>query len=283
MQWNTELTTLEKFKRSMGLDDENERYREVVRDASRFITQTTRRWFVPYRATRTFDARGDHINAWRLNLDADLLAIETMTNGNGTAFLSTDYVLHRANAYPKRRVLLKDSASQTFTYDDDWEDAISIDGIWGYHENYPLAWVNTNETVPGGGMTASVTTLTLTDIDARDAQYNKRVETFDILRIDDEYLRVMEINTTTNVITLLRGQLGTTAATHDASTIIYKWVVHEDITRACIALATWMERTRKNFGETIQFINGTLVSTNEVPKNIMDALEHYRVTGLYAL
>lgn len=279
MPWHVELATLEGFQRQQGVTDDLERYRFFIRAASRFITSMTRRWFVPYVQTRTYDARGDHISSYCLKLDADLLAVDTLTNGDGTEITSADYVLERANEYPKSRIVLTDSASQLFTYSDDWQQAISVAGTWGYHERY--AWIDTNENVPVGDIAAADLTFTLNDVDARDAEYRPRVETFRILKIDDELIRVMAVDTDTNVVTVLRGQLGTTAAAHTAGTDIYSWQVHEDITQACIALAVWLERGRDVAGETIQFLDGTEIVQNQVPANIMRAIRRYARSEMF--
>jgi hypothetical protein len=280
---HTELATLEEVQRQAGWDSSYERYRDFLADASRFITSATRRWFVPLRATYLFDARGQHINTYQLEVpNLDLLAIETLTNGDGSAISASSYVLRPSNIYPKSMIQLKESAL-SWTYSSSWEDAISVDGIWGYHDSYFQAWVDTNEVVEVGGILAADTTLTLTDVNARDSISRIRCQTFMLLKIDDEVLKITAIDTEANEITVLRGQLGTTAATHDADAVIYSWVVQQDISKMCVDLVVWMERHRQDSGETIQFLDGTVTSTNEVPSNIERSLKRYTRTRMKSL
>ena len=280
----TELATLEEWQRQTEFTADNERYREFLSDASRFICAVTRRWFVPWRGTLSFDARGQHVSANTLKVRPhDLLEIKTLTNGNSSAIASSGYVLRPSNVYPKHTIRLKDSASTYFTYSTDWEDAISVDGIWGFHSDYANAWVNTGETVPVGNITAGATSITLSDVDGRDYVNRIRCQTYMILKIEDEFLKITAVDTSANTITVLRGVLGTTAASHAAGTTIYSWNVQPDVKKCALDLAVWMERHRKDSGETIQFLDGTIVSTNEVPSNITRTLMHYTRTELFSI
>ncbi len=70
----------------------------------------------------------------RLRLTEDLLAIETLTNGDGTVIADTDYVLEAANAYPQYAVRLNEGnglAWQKATNGNRWQ-VITIDGWWGF-------------------------------------------------------------------------------------------------------------------------------------------------------
>ncbi len=87
--------------------------------------------------TRYFDAVGPHIAGPVLYLDRDLCAVTTVTNGDGVAVGSTQYVTLPANDAPYYALRLKTSAGKVWTYSTDWEKAISIAGKWAYSTTAP--------------------------------------------------------------------------------------------------------------------------------------------------
>lgn len=60
--------------------------------------------------------------------DADLLSVDTLTNGEGTAITSTGYWLEPRNKKPYRYVRLRTSESWVFESDGE----VSVAGSWGY-------------------------------------------------------------------------------------------------------------------------------------------------------
>lgn len=85
--------------------------------------------------TRYFDAVGPHIAGPVLYLDRDLCAVNTVTNGDGTAV--TAYVTEPRNDTPYYALRLKSTAGVTWTYSTDWERAIAISGKWAYSTSAP--------------------------------------------------------------------------------------------------------------------------------------------------
>lgn len=260
------------------------KYLRMVDGASRIFTQFTRRSFVPYRQTRTFDARGEHISAYQLKLDADLLAVETLTNGNSETIASSNYVLRPSNVTPHHSIQLKDNASVTWTYSGAWEGAISIDGWWGFHENYASAWSSSGDSVQdGSGINATTTTVTVTDANGTDANYMRRFEIGQWIKIDDECMRVVAVDTNTNKLTVIRGQLGTTAATHANAAAITSYTAQYDIVQACVGLIVWLERNKGSAGETIWYAGDSQVNLNQAPQYIGDTMKAYRRARIYTI
>jgi len=279
----TAITTLDAAKQQLRISSINitddALLRFLLDAASAMVTEHTGRHFVPVRETRTFDARGDHIDRRRLDLDADLLAVESITNGDGTAVAGDSYVLKPSNVDPKWRIRLKASSFLAWAYQDDWEDAIMVDGVWGYHEDYAQAWVDTLDSVQNaGGLDASGQALAVSDAEGTDARYRTRFAVGQVLRIDDEFLEVVEVTAgETNQLTVLRGVLGTTATAHDTGAQIASWAPLPDIEQACIGLAAWLYRTRENPGERYTFLNtGTSVQIHDAPIHIRQTLDAYR-------
>ena len=277
------LVTLDAVKAQLEISstdvEDDTLLQTLVRNATQVVNEHTGRHFVPVRQTRSFDARWPVVDGRNLDLDADLLAVESITNGDGNAVGSSDYVLRPSNLYPKWRVRLKSGSSSVWwTYDDDYENAISVDGVWGYHDDYTNAWLDTNDEVENsGGMDASTQTLDVNDAGGVDERYQTRFAVGQTLRIDDEYLEVVAVDTDSDELTVLRGVLGTTAATHDVDTAIERWAVAPDIEQACISLTAWLYRTAQKPGERYTFLNtGTTVQINDAPVFIRQTLDAYR-------
>lgn len=102
----------------------------LVEDASRLIDAITNRWFYAYTQTRYFDVPSGR----ELCFDADLVAVTTLTNGDGTVIASTEYNLQPINETPAYALRLKDLTTVSWqpssTYGS--QKVISIAGSWGY-------------------------------------------------------------------------------------------------------------------------------------------------------
>lgn len=101
---------------------------ELITRASRVIDAITGKWFYAETTTRYF-----HIPAGReLQLDAPLIAVTTLTNGDGTTIAATEYALLPRNAPCHYTLKLHERSTTTWqvaTLDD---FPISIAGTWGY-------------------------------------------------------------------------------------------------------------------------------------------------------
>lgn len=85
--------------------------------------------------TRYIDAIGRHIIDGRvLYLDdvGELAAITTITNGDGIEITSSEYITDPRNRTPYRAIRILSSSGKTWTYNTDWEGAISIEGRWAW-------------------------------------------------------------------------------------------------------------------------------------------------------
>ncbi len=104
----------------------------LVTRASRLIDDHCGRWFVARTETRLYDAVGPHLYNKLMLLDADLLSITTLTNGDGTVIPADQYLLRPVNMPPYFGISLRQSSGLAWTYVSDPEGAISVAGIWGY-------------------------------------------------------------------------------------------------------------------------------------------------------
>lgn len=95
------------------------------------IERVTERRFEAATATRYY--REDAVDGDTLHLDADLLSVTTLTNGDGTTITGTDFWLLPDNATPKTAIRLKSAASWAFGTD----GRIAVAGSWGFSATAP--------------------------------------------------------------------------------------------------------------------------------------------------
>ncbi len=144
--------TLDDVKRYIGtgqtLDDTL--LQSDLERAQSTIEKETHRWFEARAATRYYrreDLQFGQESAFRqdlyhevlnprgkvLDLDADLLGVTTLTNGDGTVIPSDGYWLEPRNDPPYRAIRLKTAYAWVFSTDGE----IAVAGTWGYSEEPP--------------------------------------------------------------------------------------------------------------------------------------------------
>lgn len=110
---------------------------DLITRASRIVDRHCHRHFAAVQETRCYDAVGSHITGKLLLLDADLLSLTTLTNGDGAVIDADDTILRPVNWPPYFGISLKASSGLGWTYTDDPEGAISVEGVWGYSAEPP--------------------------------------------------------------------------------------------------------------------------------------------------
>jgi hypothetical protein len=103
--------------------------------------------FIETHTGRTFEAAADterHFDAVRdvegstLWLGQDLSQITTITNGDSDEIEAGEYITIPAGDTPYYGIRLKASSGKSWTYEDDPEDAIVVEGRWAYSVTAPL-------------------------------------------------------------------------------------------------------------------------------------------------
>lgn len=232
---------------------------------------------IPYHATLSFDWSSQYISRdsqqlWLFN-DAPLLEITTLTNGDLNTISSSQYALKENNEYPKTIVQLKSSACIGFKAASSgaWEQAISIDGIWGYVPHYVTCWKLTGQTVQNEGeeeedpdeMSASATNLEVSST----AGFSRGW----YLQIEDETLFVEAVVDDTN-LTVERGALGTTAAAHAKDTPVRRFVHDNIIYRAATEWASYLYKSKDQLGQQVEVYEGGLSIQNGLSPRLYYAL-----------
>lgn len=233
------LATLYALRQHIGLDasdtGEDERLRDALEAASAAIERRTRRRFQPRIASIAHDVNLRDVS--ELLLKDDLLALHSITNGDGSSISLSD-VIQVADA------VLRLTNGAVFTYDESPVTAITITGIWGYHPDWNHAWSDSGDTVQDASLSASATAMTVTDADAGD---NPRFQVGQLLRLEDEYLHITAIDTATNILTVERGVNGTTAVSHANGTAIEMYQMPADVSQLTLRWALWLYREPDSF------------------------------------
>ena len=217
----------------MGIDDDGILLQSLTRASRRIDKHCNQRRFYPWLSTRNYNYQDSR----NLILDEDLLAVTTLTAG-GTTISASDYYLYPLNDTPKWKIEIDSSKSTIFDYTSTPQSAVSVNGTWGYHDDWSNAWLDSGDTVEDDPLTAAATTITVNDADGVDVNgVTPRFSIGQLLKIESEHVVVTDLNLSTNILTVRRGVNGTTAASHDQDTAISVYQPPENVTQATLALA----------------------------------------------
>jgi hypothetical protein len=111
---------------------------DLIDAAQKAIDIYTRRtWEATADTTRYFDYSSENIDGLTLFLDKDLCSITTVTNGDSVVVASNERTTIPRIETPYYAIRLLSDSGVTWTYDDEWMDAISITGRWAYSTSAP--------------------------------------------------------------------------------------------------------------------------------------------------
>lgn len=240
--------------------------------------------FEPMHRIRMYDALGEHIDDVyrRLQLDLPLLAVTAITAADGTTLSPDDYVLESVTPAkgltPYRWIRYAYGEPGAWSrYSAGWIDAIVIDGIWGHHRQYAEAWLPSGDSVQDvGGLTADASAVTVADADAPNYDGLPRFSRGQLVTIDDEWLRVLAVDTDNDLLTVQRGVNGSTAAAHNNGAPIAIWQPNEPIVRATVRWAAFMYQRRGTFEQLSVDGLATIQFPTDVPDEIANILEPFR-------
>lgn len=238
------IATLYQLRRLLALDaadtEDDDHLVAMLESASTMMERIAQRRFTPHIATQ---AHTIHLhNTRELVLRDDLLELTTLTNGDGTAIDQADVLLlPDPNNEPASIIRLINDAA--FVYETTPHLAIQVAGIWGWHDHWQTAWIDSNDTIQDNPLTSTATTLTVSDADGVD-DYGEspRFQVGHLLQIDAEYLRVIGVDATTNTLTIRRGVNGSIAAEHPTDTTISVYQPPYDLEMLCLRWANWLYR-----------------------------------------
>ena len=226
-----------------------------LRHAARLVDAASGRQFYPELDTRYVDGNGRE-DLW---LPWPVLAITTCSISQDyavtyTALVAeTDYWVSDGvtwEATPYQMLFMNPNGSYDYWYN--YRRAVKLVGVFGYHRDYAHAWEASGDSVQdAAGITAAATSITVSDADGADAQgVTPRFSVGSLLKIESEYIEVTGVNTTTNILTVVRAVNGTTGATHAKSTAISLWRPEALATQACLIQAgRWFKRGQQAYAD----------------------------------
>lgn len=232
---------------------------DMIRQASREIEDITNRWFFPRVATQLYDTP----RSMDLLLNNDLLEVTTLTNGDGTVITSADYKLYDLNAWPKRKITLLPIHFiwQRDTFGNP-NGAITLLGIFGFHDDYPNAWVDVGSTITAAITTAGQASGTVTP---------GTLNPGDLVKIDTEFLYISTVTAANpDTVTWKRGVNGSTAATHLINAPILRWDPGQELEMLCRRAAAAYTKLRANPTSETVTLDGVQFNT---PKDVIAWME----------
>lgn len=240
--------------------------------ASRLIDAYTGRRFYPVRQSLVYTCDDPAL----LLLHNDLLALHSLTNGDGSTLAPAVYHLHPPNVPVKSAVLL-DRTQAAFTHDGDPTDAITVDATWGFHLDWANAWDWSGDSVQDNPLSSAATLITVSDADGTDSTgFGPRFAAGQLIRIESEYLHVLAVDATLNQLTVKRSVNGTEATSHAQNTVIDIYRPPEDVRQACLRVATWLYKQQDaGFAVAAGSLRGQLIVPAALPDDVQQVLAPY--------
>jgi len=260
-----DYTTLTAVKRLKGIATAQTVDDDVLLDdihqASGFIDIWATRHFVPYVFAKSLDE--SNVSGYDLDTRDDLLAVTTVTNGDGEAVDSSGYNLRPDNIYPKRKIELISSGAITWGFQYR-ESRIVINGIWGHHNFYPNAWAG------GSALNGSLNDNATNVVVSSGTPY----KVLDYILVENEQMQITAIST--NTLTVTRGVNGTTAAAHNGNPAAKIYQQNPSIRFCANQIVKWMYENRDKVEGTVQLAEELgVVIVQELPM-VKKLLETFR-------
>ncbi len=238
------IATLDDLRRHLNLSAadsaEDDDLMQRLQAASQLIESLTQRRFCPRLQTREITL--DRPRRRELILPDDLLELRSLSISGVARNLTDIRLLPGDRDAPASVLQVAQGAALRFGGDGD--ATISIGGIWGWHDRWTEAWRDSGDTVRDAALNALAGAITVSDAAGSDQDGRApRFQAGQLLRIDAEYLRVTAIDSTKNLLTVLRGVQGTAAAAHRRGATIETYTPPAAIRDLTLRFATLMTQS----------------------------------------
>lgn len=213
------LVTLDQVRAGLGLASgdtgDDPRLLAAAAAATATIERAAGRRFIP----RQKAIQHTFTSALELLLDDDLLELTGLTNGDSTPINPADVIPVPEDApYGCLRL----TGGSAFTWAASPLQAITVTGVWGWHDRPAQMWRLSGDTVQNNPLTASATSLSVTDADGADSEGGQpRFQVGQLLKLESEYLWLTAVNTVSNTLTVTRAANGSAAVSHALNTAVY--------------------------------------------------------------
>jgi hypothetical protein len=221
---------------------------------------TKRRFEAVADATRYFDASQD-TDGRVLELGYDISHISAVTNENGSAVASTEYITSPRNLTPWREIILRSTGTTTWGFTTTPEDAITVTGRWAVMDRVNVTALSRATNVVTATVddpTAISKGATVHLVSAADATFNGSF-----------------------VVTGVTGSAVTWAQTagNATSTTGVLLLVPPSIRQACTRLTAWLYRQKDNqMGDADRPImtgDGTIIMPTTLPGDVQALLREW--------
>lgn len=258
---------------------------EYRREATERIDRFFPYRFVPVLDTLNLLLQSDAFDryAGQLLLPRPVLAVSSVTDTDGSTltlwdgqrstFEDADLMTDPADSTPYVKLQRMSGGSPI-----SWTGTglVTIEGYFGYHRDYANAFISSGDTVQDNPLASGATEITVQDADGEDGQaYSPRFSPGQVIRIEDEFYVVEDVDADTEKLTVTPGALGTTEAAHAQNTAIEIFKPETSIVRACRRWASYMHTRRGRFDNyTIDELGATKLPA-DIPDEVKNILDRY--------
>jgi hypothetical protein len=129
-----------------------------------------------------------------------------------------------------------------------------------------------------GGINASVTTFTVSDVDGLSLDgLSPRLSAGNLIRVESEFMDVLSTTVPSNTVTVKRGVNGSTAAVHAQGVNVEVWQVEDTIRRVTARQAAMMYARRGAYDN----INITDLAVQQYPSDLLSEMRGVLTTYVY--
>lgn len=215
--------------------------------------------FEPELKTVHYEVLAENVDSSRRTIwlkDA-LLELVSITANDVALALATRVTPYPTNATLFDTLRLVETSDNWYTVNSpcEWPQIIKVTAFYGMHTNYGNAWYSADTVQDVGGISAVDTEITVVDVngEGRDGE-TPRFSAGNLIRIEDEYLRVLSTDTVANTMAVRRAENGTVAVAHANGKAIDTWYTEWDI-RAVVARQAGLMYTRRGAYEQQAILN----------------------------
>lgn len=277
--------TLDDAKRELSASktnstaDDNELMQYVRLVSRRFdrmvAPNRNRPFFAPYQEARQFEIERTAVNSRRgaFVFDPPLLEFTAVTAGDST--ITSSVVLDAAGRTPAYALRFSDSTRSWYRYLCDAVTYVTITGTWGFNTDWDNAWATVDAFAADA--LAADTQIEVTDADGGDQWgITPRFSRGTIIRGDDEYMYVTAVDTDNNLLTVRRGQFGTTSEFHADGVDIDVYQVEPPIKQAAARAAAFLYSRKGAFVTRQAQGMSEVIYPTDLPPDVVMTLQEYQ-------
>lgn len=242
------LATLYQLRRRLGLEasdtGDDDRLLAALQAASAEIEHAANRRFTPHEASLQHSVTPRYPT--ELLLNDDLLDLHALMDGTGQQINLADVYLIPDSALDGPVSLLRLVNGAVFTWDESPLFAVDVSGVWGWHDRWSRAWEASRDSLQVA-INATDEQLAISDADALNtATRSPRFQVGQLIRIGQEYLRVLGVDGVNDLLTVQRGVNGTLAEAHLIGAAITIFQPALDVQNLCLRWAAWLYKESDN-------------------------------------